>query len=197
MRVAAFLAVLVPRLLVPRDAELERQADEEGKEEDGDDGERPPRERARGPGGRRGRIGYHTLTNVQRAGRSSGRVPALDGGTVFLDNAGGSQVLARVADRIRDYLLHDNVQLGASYAASQRAGERVAAARRADHVAATARGEGERAALRLRLSAGTLCTSLNVRSRSVVPMGWVIDTTFLSSPETSIMACAWPRRSDS
>lgn len=57
--------------------------------------------------------------------------PALAAGTVFLDNAGGSQVLARVADRIRDYLLHDNVQLGASYAASQQAGERVLAARRA------------------------------------------------------------------
>lgn len=57
--------------------------------------------------------------------------PALTAGTVFLDNAGGSQVLARVADRIRDYLLHDNVQLGASYAASQQAGERVLAARRA------------------------------------------------------------------
>lgn len=57
--------------------------------------------------------------------------PALAAGAVFLDNAGGSQVLARVADRIRDYLLHDNVQLGASYAASQHAGERVLAARRA------------------------------------------------------------------
>jgi cysteine desulfurase family protein (TIGR01976 family) len=57
--------------------------------------------------------------------------PALAGDTVFLDNAGGSQVLARVADRVRDYLLHDNVQLGASYAASQQAGERVLAARRA------------------------------------------------------------------
>lgn len=57
--------------------------------------------------------------------------PALATPTVFLDNAGGSQVLARVADRVRDYLLSDNVQLGASYAASQHAGERVLAARRA------------------------------------------------------------------
>lgn len=57
--------------------------------------------------------------------------PALAGGTVFLDNAGGSQVLGRVADRVRDYLLHDNVQLGASYRASQQAGERVLSARRA------------------------------------------------------------------
>jgi cysteine desulfurase family protein (TIGR01976 family) len=56
--------------------------------------------------------------------------PALAADTVFLDNAGGSQVLRRVADRIHDYLLHDNVQLGASYAPSQRAGERVLAARR-------------------------------------------------------------------
>lgn len=57
--------------------------------------------------------------------------PALAAGTVFLDNAGGSQVLARVADRVRDYLLTDNVQLGASYGASRQAGERVLAARRA------------------------------------------------------------------
>ena len=57
--------------------------------------------------------------------------PALAGDTVFLDNAGGSQVLTRVADRVREYLLTDSVQLGASYAASQRAGEKVLAARRA------------------------------------------------------------------
>ncbi|HEY4081281.1 MAG TPA: cysteine desulfurase-like protein [Burkholderiaceae bacterium] len=56
--------------------------------------------------------------------------PALNTDMVFLDNAGGSQVLARVADRIRDYLLNDNVQHGASYAPSQRASERVLAARR-------------------------------------------------------------------
>jgi cysteine desulfurase family protein (TIGR01976 family) len=57
--------------------------------------------------------------------------PSLVSDTVFLDNAGGSQVLRRVADRIHGYLLNDNVQLGASYAPSQRAGERVLAARRA------------------------------------------------------------------
>jgi cysteine desulfurase family protein (TIGR01976 family) len=57
--------------------------------------------------------------------------PALAGDTVFLDNAGGSQVLARVADRVRDYLLNSSVQLGASYAASQSAGEKVLTARRA------------------------------------------------------------------
>ncbi len=57
--------------------------------------------------------------------------PALAGDTVFLDNAGGSQVLRRVADRVSEYLLTSSVQLGASYAASQAAGEKVSAARRA------------------------------------------------------------------
>jgi cysteine desulfurase family protein (TIGR01976 family) len=57
--------------------------------------------------------------------------PALAGDTVFLDNAGGSQVLKRVADRVSDYLLGSSVQLGASYAASVAAGEKVLAARRA------------------------------------------------------------------
>lgn len=57
--------------------------------------------------------------------------PALAGGTVFLDNAGGSQVLKRVADRVHEYLLNHSVQLGASYAQSQVAGETVLAARRA------------------------------------------------------------------
>lgn len=53
--------------------------------------------------------------------------PALAGDWVFLDNAGGSQTLATVADRIRDYLLTSNVQLGATYEPSRRAAARVAA----------------------------------------------------------------------
>ena len=57
--------------------------------------------------------------------------PALATDAVFLDNAGGSQVLKRVADRIRDYLLTTSVQLGASYAQSQAASARVLSARRA------------------------------------------------------------------
>ena len=57
--------------------------------------------------------------------------PALAGSTVFLDNAGGSQVLKRVADRVHEYLLSHSVQLGASYAQSQNAGEKVLGARRA------------------------------------------------------------------
>ena len=57
--------------------------------------------------------------------------PALASDCVYLDNAGGSQVLRRVADRVRDYLLTSSVQLGASYAQSQDAGSKVLAARRA------------------------------------------------------------------
>jgi cysteine desulfurase family protein (TIGR01976 family) len=59
-----------------------------------------------------------------------GEFPALAGETVYLDNAGGSQVLRRVADRIHEYLLTSSVQLGASYAQSQLASQRVLSARR-------------------------------------------------------------------
>lgn len=57
--------------------------------------------------------------------------PALKENFIYLDNAGGSQVLKRVADRIYDYLTTTSVQLGASYATSVKAGERVLEARRA------------------------------------------------------------------
>lgn len=43
----------------------------------------------------------------------------------YLDNAGGSQVLATVADRVREYLLTSSVQLGASYGVSALAAERL------------------------------------------------------------------------
>ena len=52
--------------------------------------------------------------------------PGLQTDMVFMDNAGGSQTLRRVVDRIGDFLLNSNVQLGASYATSVKAGERVA-----------------------------------------------------------------------
>ncbi len=57
--------------------------------------------------------------------------PALSGDWVFMDNAGGSQVLQRVADRVSDYLLTSNVQTGATYAPSQRSTDRVREARKA------------------------------------------------------------------
>ncbi|KAH6627985.1 pyridoxal phosphate-dependent transferase [Chaetomium tenue] len=55
-----------------------------------------------------------------------GNFPALAGGNVYFDNAGGSLTLGTVAERIRDYLLNTNVQLGASYATSQVATKRYA-----------------------------------------------------------------------
>ena len=51
--------------------------------------------------------------------------PALERDFIFMDNAGGSQVLEKVAERISGYLLHHNVQLGASYQVSQEAGSKL------------------------------------------------------------------------
>lgn len=56
--------------------------------------------------------------------------PALSGASdawVYLDNAGGSQVLGTVADRVREYLLTSSVQIGATYGVSALAAERVRA----------------------------------------------------------------------
>ena len=46
--------------------------------------------------------------------------PALDQPQVFMDNAGGSQVLSSVIDSISSYLSTTNVQLGASYPVAQK-----------------------------------------------------------------------------
>ncbi|MEH2259633.1 cysteine desulfurase-like protein [Nostoc sp.] len=56
--------------------------------------------------------------------------PALAGEWTFFDNAGGSQTLKKVVDRISEFLLSSDVQLGASYAISELAGERLALATR-------------------------------------------------------------------
>ncbi|MBX9257339.1 cysteine desulfurase-like protein [Desmonostoc muscorum CCALA 125] len=56
--------------------------------------------------------------------------PALGGEWTFFDNAGGSQTLKKVVDRISEFLLTSDVQLGASYGVSQLAGERLALATR-------------------------------------------------------------------
>jgi cysteine desulfurase family protein (TIGR01976 family) len=57
--------------------------------------------------------------------------PALEAGECFFDNGGGSQILQPVLDRLQAFLVESNVQLGATYAVSTRAGERVAQAHRA------------------------------------------------------------------
>ena len=51
------------------------------------------------------------------------------GDWAYFDNAGGSQVLQSVADRVSDYLLTTSVQTGASYEPSRRASERLAHSR--------------------------------------------------------------------
>ncbi|MEM7369420.1 MAG: cysteine desulfurase-like protein [Bacteroidota bacterium] len=57
--------------------------------------------------------------------------PALSGDWIFMDNAGGSQTLKTVSDRISDYLLTSDVQHGASYEVSQIATQRVRQANQA------------------------------------------------------------------
>lgn len=57
--------------------------------------------------------------------------PSLQSEWVFMDNAGGAQVPRMVVDRISDYLLGDNVQLGASYGPSQVSRGKVMAGREA------------------------------------------------------------------
>lgn len=49
-----------------------------------------------------------------------GQFPALEDGWAFFDNAGGSQVLARVAERVAEYLLHTNVIHGVPHELSRR-----------------------------------------------------------------------------
>ena len=51
--------------------------------------------------------------------------PALASGFVYMDNAGGSQTLKPVVDRISEYLLNYDVQHGASYKISRQAVEKV------------------------------------------------------------------------
>jgi len=67
------------------------------------------------------------MTEITRDDRERIRAqfPALAGDTVFLENAGGSQVPAVVADGIRDYMLSSYVQLEAGYPLSRHCTELV------------------------------------------------------------------------
>ncbi|HET8551298.1 MAG TPA: cysteine desulfurase-like protein [Gammaproteobacteria bacterium] len=56
------------------------------------------------------------------------RFPALADGWAYFDNAGGTQVLDSVIDRVADYMATSPVQLGATYAVSERATRRQAEA---------------------------------------------------------------------
>jgi len=48
------------------------------------------------------------------------RFPSLSDRMIYLDNAGGSQVPACVADAVRDFMLTSNAQIGAAYETSRR-----------------------------------------------------------------------------
>ncbi len=69
--------------------------------------------------------------------------PALRNGWAFFDNAGGTQIVDTSVQRIKDYLINTNVQLGASYDVSQQAGARVkeAESRFANYIHARSREE--------------------------------------------------------
>ena len=51
--------------------------------------------------------------------------PGLKKDFIFMDNAGGSQILGTVVNKISDYLINNNVQLGASYEVSETAGTKL------------------------------------------------------------------------
>lgn len=57
--------------------------------------------------------------------------PSLQGPWVFLDNAGGSQILRLAVDRITEFLYERNVQIGGSYAISHAAAEGLMLGRKA------------------------------------------------------------------
>ena len=103
-----------------------------------------------------------------------GRFPALSDDVVFFDNGGGSQILQPVLDRINSFLIESNVQLGASYPMSQKAGARlveahegVATLMNASHADEVVMGPSTTALLR------TLAESL---ARVIVPGDEVIVT---------------------
>lgn len=73
------------------------------------------------PGRRVGRPEGIGLSPVPASAKVRDRFPALAGSTVFLENAGGSQVPRDVPDRIRDYMTSRYVQLGAGYPLSREA----------------------------------------------------------------------------
>ena len=85
-----------------------------------------------------------TTNDVSPAhGEIRARFPALAGSTVFLENAGGSQVPAVVADAMHAYLRETYVQLGAPYALSRHCTRIVERAHDDVRVLMNATGAGE------------------------------------------------------
>ncbi|RKO86443.1 pyridoxal phosphate-dependent transferase [Blyttiomyces helicus] len=75
--------------------------------------------------------------------RARAAFPGLTDPTVFLDNAGGSQVLKTAADKVHHYLLHTNVQTGGTYPASIRSGSLIAAGAEAARLFINAKSTSE------------------------------------------------------
>jgi len=101
------------------------------------------------------------------------RFPALAGDWVFFDNAGGSQTLETVADRVRKYLPTSDVQFGASYEPSLVAQERVTEGQRAMASLVNAADPSEvilgpSTSSLLRMLAGCLVTTLEPGDEIVV-----------------------------
>lgn len=69
--------------------------------------------------------------------------PGLASEWALLDNAGGSQILGQAAERVREFLVSSNVQLGGAYGPSELAGERVREGSRAVAAWMGARDEQE------------------------------------------------------
>ncbi len=63
-----------------------------------------------------------------------GQFPGLKSGWVYFDNAGGSQIVKGVVDKIGEFLIERNVQIGGSYAVSQAAAEGLRLGREAAQV---------------------------------------------------------------
>ena len=57
--------------------------------------------------------------------KTRSKFPSLASGYIFGDNAGGSQIAKPVVDKIVDYLLNTNAQLGADYSVSVTSTQRV------------------------------------------------------------------------
>jgi len=113
--------------------------------------------------------------------------PALASGFVYLDNAGGSQTLVGVADRVRDYLLSTNVQVGASYSVSE-----ASAARVREAAAATARYVGAKDPSEVVLGASTtqLVSNLALAMQARLAPG---DEVVVSTADHEANAGPWKR----
>jgi len=99
--------------------------------------------------------------------------PGLNSPWIFMDNAGGSQIAGPVIDRIQEFYKTSNVQLGASYAPSVRATERVAQSQKqmASYINAADPGEiimGSSTSLLLRILALNLGKYFSKGSEIVV-----------------------------